>query len=120
MNVIDRIKELANERKISLAEVERRTGLSSGSITKWGKSSPSTDKLNKIADFFNVSIDYLAGRTDRKDPWPASDPYEDFADIEETDLEDMLDNAMAYGGKPLTEVDREAIRAYIEGRISSK
>lgn len=120
MSIIDRIKELANERNISLAELERRTGLSSGSITKWGKSSPYTDKLGKIADFFMVSTDYLSGRTDRKDPWPSSDPYEDFADIEELDLDELLDSAMMYDGNKLTDRDIEAIRAYIEGRISTK
>ncbi|MDH6364656.1 transcriptional regulator with XRE-family HTH domain [Enterococcus sp. PF1-24] len=62
MSVLTRIKDLAHERNISLAELERRTGLSSGSITKWGKSSPSVDKLEKIANFFDVSLDYLYGR----------------------------------------------------------
>lgn len=70
MSVLNRIKDLANERNMSLAEVERRTGLSSGSITKWGKSSPAAEKLEKIADLFGVSIDYLTGRTDSKEPFP--------------------------------------------------
>lgn len=62
MTIIDRIKELAAEQRISLAELERRTGLSSGSITKWGKSSPSIDKLQKVADYFGVTTDFLIGR----------------------------------------------------------
>ena len=44
MDVLGKIKELAKQRNISLAELERRTGLSSGSITKWGKSAPTVDK----------------------------------------------------------------------------
>ena len=99
MTIIDRIKELANARNLSLAEVERRTGLSSGSITKWGKSSPSADKLEKVAGFFEVSTDYLIGRTDRKDPWPASTPEEDFGEVvDETDLRDMVENAQTFDG----------------------
>lgn len=66
MSVLQRIKDLASLRGISLAELERQTQLSSGSITKWDKSSPSADKLNKIADFFGVSVDYLLGRTDNQ------------------------------------------------------
>lgn len=83
MTVLQRIRDLAALRGISLAELERQTKLSSGSITKWDKSSPSADKLDKIASFFDVSVDYLLGRTNRKDPWPASTPEEDFADLED-------------------------------------
>lgn len=62
MNVLLKIKELAARKKMSLAELERQAGLSSGSITKWGKSSPSLDKLEKVANILNVSLDYLADR----------------------------------------------------------
>lgn len=129
MTIIDRIKELARMDRISLAELERRAGLSSGSITKWNKSFPSIDKLDKIASYFNVSTDYLAGRTDRKDPWPASTPEEDFGSpmMEETkatyshaDLKKMIDNAQTYEGTPLEDSDKEALMAYLEGRLSDR
>lgn len=64
MTVLEVIKTLASQKNVSLAEVERSVGLSSGAITKWAKSSPSSDKLVRIADYFNVSVDYLLGRTD--------------------------------------------------------
>lgn len=95
MNVLQRIKDLANERNISLAELERQTGLSSGSITKWGKSSPSSDKLEKIADYFNVTTDYILGRdTDRKRNLGAKGELlaahiDD--DVSEEDMKDILD-----------------------------
>lgn len=72
---------------------------------------PGTDKLKKIADYFDTSIDYLLGRTDNPNSTQERVP---------DDLDKMLDNAMTFGGKPLTEIDRAAIRAYIEGRQSSK
>lgn len=37
-------------------------------------SSPSTEKLTKIADYFNVSVDYLLGRADALTP--------DFSDMD--------------------------------------
>lgn len=83
MNLIQLIKELANEEGISLAELERRTGLSSGSITKWGKSSPSADKLQKIADHFDVSVDYLLGRTSKRN-------YYDLTERDELDIQKEL------------------------------
>ena len=44
-------------------------GLSSAAATHWknGKQ-PTAEILNKIADYFNVSVDYLLGRTDKKIP----------------------------------------------------
>lgn len=62
MSLVDRIKLQARDQHLSLAELERRLDLSQGSIRKWDDSSPSFDKVEKVADFFNVSTDYLVGR----------------------------------------------------------
>lgn len=62
MNLRDKIKELAAKRKISVAELERILGFGNGSISKWNKQSPSTEKLKQVADYFDVSLDYLVGR----------------------------------------------------------
>lgn len=60
-----RIKELCSQRGISISKLESELGLSSSSIRKWGNtSSPSVDKIAKVANYFNVSVDYLLGRTD--------------------------------------------------------
>lgn len=65
MNIIYlRIKELASDKNISLAEIERKLNLSNGIISTWKKGKASQDKISKIADYFNVSTDYLLGRTD--------------------------------------------------------
>lgn len=44
-------------------------GISTGNISDWksGKSKPTAEALLKIADYFNVSIDYLLGRTNVKE-----------------------------------------------------
>ncbi len=56
----DRIRKCARERKnMSLPQLEIALGFSSGLISKWDKSSPSIDKVAKVAAFLNVSIDYL-------------------------------------------------------------
>lgn len=66
MTLLYRIKEIASQKKISLAELERIAGLSSGSITKWEKSSPKAESLMKVANSLNVSTDYLLGIVDSK------------------------------------------------------
>lgn len=64
-----RIKELCYENNISISKLENELGFSSSSIKKWERiSSPSIDKISKIANYFNVSVDYLLGRTDIKSP----------------------------------------------------
>lgn len=64
MSLVDRIKKLCTARKVTVAEVERKTGISNGQIRRWDTSSPKTENVQKVADYFNVSVDYLLGRTD--------------------------------------------------------
>lgn len=61
--VKDIIQDLALSKGLTFAELERKVGISNGSIGKWDKQSPSLPALIKIADFFGVSIDFLVGRT---------------------------------------------------------
>ncbi len=62
MTLVDRIRALANQRDMSLPQLEVELGLGNGTISRWKTSSPNTDKLQKIADYFKVSMDYLLGR----------------------------------------------------------
>lgn len=63
MNLLDRVKELASVKSVSLAELERKLDFGNGSMRKWSTSTPSIDKIEKVADYFCVSTDYLLGRT---------------------------------------------------------
>lgn len=110
MTILDRIRSLANDRKVTLAELERNLNFSNGSLRKWETSTPSGDKIEKIADYFNVSTDYLLGRTDN--PTIASDNT--IAGYTSDDLRKMAENAKTFDGKPLTEEDIDAIQNIIE------
>lgn len=59
MLMVDRINELAQRMGISISTIEKTVGLSNGIIGKWRKQSPSCEKLKLVADYLNVSIDYL-------------------------------------------------------------
>lgn len=60
-----RIKELCSQKGITIARLESDLGFGNSSIKKWEKMcSPSVDKIIKVASYFNVSVDYLLGRTD--------------------------------------------------------
>ena len=69
MDVIQRIKDLLAENNISGAKMSRDLGFSNAVFSQWntGKQVPSTKYIQKIADYFGVSVDYLIGKTDKKD-----------------------------------------------------
>ncbi len=112
MTILDRIRSLANDRKVTLAELERNLNFSNGSLRKWETSTPSGDKIEKIADYFNVSTDYLLGRTDN--PTIANKKEQFFFEGKEVDVEELVSTAMRFNGKPLTEEDKKAIQNIIE------
>ncbi|MSA21382.1 helix-turn-helix domain-containing protein [Ligilactobacillus ruminis] len=99
MGLRDVIKDLAVKKKISVAELERTLGFGNGSISKWNKQSPSVDKLNKVADYFDVSVDYLLGRTNTRSKKDNSKVALDDNDI-----------IMTWRGQPLSDEDREMIK----------
>lgn len=54
-------EKLLNERGLKTADISRATGISLPIFSYWkaGRSTPKYDNLRKIADFFNVTVDYL-------------------------------------------------------------
>ena len=65
-------EKLLMERGVTAYKVAKATGISTGSMTDWkkGRSAPKVDKLQKIADYFGVSVDYLLGN-EPKEKTPA-------------------------------------------------
>lgn len=61
MNLKTRIKQLCKERGISMNSLEQELGFGKGYISKLDKSKPNISKIKKIADYFNVTSDYLIG-----------------------------------------------------------
>lgn len=60
MTLSDRIQLLLESKGISQSELEKTLGFGKGTMTKWkGTTAPSADKLLKIAEYFNVTLDYL-------------------------------------------------------------
>ena len=66
MTLFERIKELCNERQISMLSLEKNCNLSNGSIIKWKNSIPSAESLQRIADYFGVRVDWLQGTSEYK------------------------------------------------------
>ena len=61
-----RLKELRNAKKVTQVKLAMDLNLSQHSISRYetGEREADYDTLVAIADYFNVSVDYLLGRTD--------------------------------------------------------
>lgn len=63
-STLEKIKELAQNQGISLQKVAEDLGYSINYLYTLKEKTPKSDRLQEIADYFNVSTDYLLGRTD--------------------------------------------------------
>jgi len=71
MSLLENIQHLCEEIGTSVPRLEQTLGFGKGAIYKWAKSSPTADKLQKVANHLKVSIDYLLDRGDIYDVGPA-------------------------------------------------
>ena len=61
-----RLKELRKKKGISQLRLATELNTTQNTISRYetGEREPGMDELIKIADYFNVSVDYLIGRTE--------------------------------------------------------
>ena len=57
--IYSNVKKICDERKISIASLERAIGLGNGTISGWRNSCPRVDILKKVTDYFEVSLEYF-------------------------------------------------------------
>lgn len=65
-----RIRELRKERNMTQAQLAKLLHVDCSSVTKWetGKANPDFEKQKQLSNIFNISTDYLLGRTDERTP----------------------------------------------------
>ena len=59
MSLYSAIKIVANQNGKSIYQIEKDLKLSNGLISKWNKSVPRADSLQKVADYLGVTTQYL-------------------------------------------------------------
>ena len=98
----DRYCELCKQRGITPTRAALEIGLSKSTPTAWKKKgvTPQASQLQKIADFFNVSTDYLLGNEQKEKPAEKAIVYDDalkFALFGTTEVDDATwDDVRAY------------------------
>lgn len=126
MTLKERIKKLADAQGLSLPALEAKLGFGNSTIVKWDKSTPNAEKLNTVAQFFGVSMDYLMTGKDssaRSAATQATTPQltaRDERDIAR-DLERIMeklsneeDGPASFEGEDIPEADREMFAAQVE------
>lgn len=113
MTITDRIKELCERKSITIAGLERTLDFGNGTIRRWSSTSPSVDKLKMVADYFDVTVDYLIGNgLNNKD-------HKDIAkNLEKImfDLETNEDSPLFYGDS-IDETDKELLQNALKNAL---
>lgn len=107
----DRVVDVWKERRPdirSVRKLEEEIGLSNGLIASWSKSEPSKEKVEKVANFFNVSVDYLLNRKN-DEPNGKLDNSIDVNELLEND--ELL---LSFQGKEISKQYRDAVLAILK------
>ncbi len=105
---MNRLKKLREEKELFQKDIAKLLGVSIPAITQYenGKRDMSTETVIKLAEFFNVSTDYLLGKSDIRNP-------------NKVELED-IDIAFATGIKGLNKENQEIAKNIIEGLLAKQ
>lgn len=96
-----RLRDLCEERNMTINELVKILDLSSGSPTAWKNGAiPRNVTLTKIAGYFGVTEDYLSGKENKKAP----------TENGERDILDEVDVAFYGDFKELNEDEKETVR----------
>lgn len=107
----DRVVDVWKERRPdirSVRKLEEEIGLSNGLIASWSKSEPSKEKVEKVANFFNVSVDYLLNRKNEEH----NGKHDNSIDVDELLENDEL--LLSFQGKEISKQYRDAVLAILK------
>lgn len=116
----EKIADLREKRGQTQEDLAAKLGISRASLSHYEKNrrEPDYATLTKLADYFQVSVDYLLGRTD--DPHPSSAiAIQEFADNLELADESLLQRfTFTVDGRKLTYEESRRFIAFIRAERS--
>lgn len=107
-STFERIKELTKKQGKSLGQVEEDLNYGRNTLYKIKTSTPNAERVSEIANYFQVSTDYLLGRTDI--PRIATND----TGASSVDLTNLRERVVMFDGKPLSDEDVKKIEAIIK------
>jgi len=119
MTLGNRLRALREKRKLTQKELAEKLNIPNQNISNYERDfrQPDYETLQMLADFFDVTTDYLLGRSSNL-PQLTEKDEKDIAKKMESILEEMdSDTALAFDGEPMDEETRELVRAAIESNL---
>lgn len=119
MKIYDTISQLCAKEGIAITVLEAKLGFGRGSIGKLKNGGGiSSARLQKIADFFGVTVDYLMTGEQKIPTLNTRDERDIAKRLEETlaDLENSQE-ALMFSGEPLDEQTKELLKASLENSL---
>ena len=115
MNSVDRVKKICKDRKIPISKLERELGFSNGYISQLRKGVFPADRLALIADYLQISSNYLLTGEDN-DGLTEKDNRDIAKDMEaiRAKLLNGTDGPLSYEREPIPEEDAELLLGQIE------
>ena len=119
-NLYNKVKELCRDKNITQKQLAETIGINQNTIKTWEHKLPNSETLVKIADYFDITTDYLLGRSSNKLLTRKNE-----RDIQKSlkqiynGLDDSL--SLAYlnnGGVELSEADAELLKSALEFTIT--
>lgn len=119
MTLKERIKQLCKEHGVSMNKVENDLSFGKGYISKLGTSTPNVTKIQQIADYFGVGLDFLLTgeeKAENVNKITAKDEKDIAKDMENirNKLLNGTDGPISYDGEPIPEEDAELLLGQIE------
>lgn len=113
MGLYERIRDIAKTKGYSVNRLEQELGFARSSISKFNRNTPSAEKIQQIADFLNVSVDYLLNGKEVAEPKEQSLTAKDEKDIEkilkQTEERLLSQEGLMFDGKPASQDSIDSI-----------
>lgn len=115
-------EQLLAKHNVTAYRVAKETGVTTATLTSWkqGKYTPKREKLEKIADYFGVSIEYLMTGKEDSEKKETTLTTKDERDIAK-DLENIMnklksgeDGPASFDGIDIPEADQELFAGQLE------
>lgn len=108
MSFYDRLKSLAKEKSKSFNQIEKELNYPRNALNDYKKGkNPSAKRTAEIAEYFNVTTDYILGNTSSRE-------------YDSERLDKSIENSKSFDGSPLDEQDKEIIHNLIKDYLENK
>lgn len=107
MSFYERLQSLAKENNKSFSQIEKDLGYSKNSLYNYKTKMPTADNITRLANYFNVSTDYLLGNTTARD-------------YDSARLDQSIENSKSFDGSPLDPEDKQIIHNLIKEYLENK